>query len=145
MRFLVIIVFPFLLSLFNETNINNSDKPVMAEKIISKPAIVIAEEEWTYHSTGIASWYGPGFQGRKTANGERYNMYDMTAAHKKMKFNTMVKVTNLDNGKFVIVRINDRGPYVKGRIIDLSKTAKQKIMGNGGLCKVKLEVLKKNK
>ena len=118
----------------------------MAEKVISKSAtVIVVEDEWVYHSTGIASWYGPGFQGRKTANGERYNMYDMTAAHKKMKFNTMVKVTNLDNGKFVIVRINDRGPYVKGRIIDLSKTAKQKIMGNGGLCKVKLEVLKKNK
>ena len=73
-------------------------------------------------------------------------MYDMTAAHKKMKFNTIVKVTNLNNGKFVIVRINDRGPYIRGRIIDLSKTAKQKIMGNGGLCKVKLEILnKKNK
>ena len=143
----MLVLFPFLMY-FNEISFNDSIvTAVMAEKIISKPAIlIVAEEEWLYHSTGTASWYGPGFQGRKTANGERYNMYDMTAAHKRLKFNTIVKVTNLNNGKFVIVRINDRGPYIRGRIIDLSKTAKQKIMGKGGLCKVKLEILnKKNK
>jgi len=89
---------------------------------------------------GIASWYGPGFQGRKTANGERFNTHDLTAAHKSLPFNSMVKVTNLENGKSVIVKINDRGPYIKGRIIDLSHAAKTEI-GMGGLADVMIEVL----
>ncbi|MBK7255497.1 MAG: septal ring lytic transglycosylase RlpA family protein [Ignavibacteria bacterium] len=74
----------------------------------------------------MASWYGPGFQGRKTANGERFNTYEMTAAHKTLPFNTLIKVTNLDNGVSTVVRINDRGPFVRGRIIDLSNAAKMK-------------------
>jgi len=88
---------------------------------------------------GIASWYGPGFQGRKTANGERFNTHDFTAAHKTLPFNTILKVTNLDNEKFTVVRINDRGPYVRGRIIDLSQAAKTEI-GMGGLAKVRIEI-----
>lgn len=88
---------------------------------------------------GIASWYGPGFQGRKTANGERFNTHEMTAAHKTLPFNTLVKVTNLDNGSTVVVRINDRGPFVKGRIIDLSSAAKNEIQ-MGGLAKVRIEI-----
>ena len=66
---------------------------------------------------GEASYYGPGFHGKTTANGERFNMHALTAAHKTLPFNTRVRVVNLDNGKSVIVRINDRGPYKKGRII----------------------------
>ena len=66
---------------------------------------------------GIASWYGPDFHSKKTSNGEIYNMYDMTAAHKTLPMNTVVKVENLDNGRVIIVRINDRGPFVKGRIL----------------------------
>lgn len=88
---------------------------------------------------GIASWYGPGFQGRKTANGERFNTHDLTAAHKTLPFNTILKVTNLENDKFTIVRINDRGPFVRGRIIDLSHAAKTEI-GMGGLGRVRIEV-----
>lgn len=88
----------------------------------------------------IASWYGPGFHGRTTANGEKYNMYALTAAHKTLPFGTKVKVTNLNNKKSVIVRINDRGPFKPGRIIDLSKAANTQISCN--LCKVKLEILK---
>jgi len=76
---------------------------------------------------GIASWYGGEFHGRNTANGEVYDMYGRTAAHKTLPFGTHVKVTNLSNGKEVIVRINDRGPFVKGRIIDLSFTAAKDI------------------
>lgn len=72
---------------------------------------------------GGASWYGPRFHGRKTANGERYNQNAMTAAHRTLPTGTVVDVTNLRNGKTVRLRINDRGPYVKGRIIDLSKAA----------------------
>lgn len=72
---------------------------------------------------GLASWYGPKFHGKSTSNGERYNMYAQTAAHKTFPMNTMVKVTNTNNLKSTVVRINDRGPFVSGRIIDLSKKA----------------------
>ncbi|HMS65656.1 MAG TPA: septal ring lytic transglycosylase RlpA family protein [Ignavibacteria bacterium] len=88
---------------------------------------------------GMASWYGPGFQGRKTANGERFNTHEMTAAHKTLPFNTLLKVTNLDNGVSTVVRINDRGPFVKGRIIDLSNAAKNEIQ-MGGLAQVRIEI-----
>ncbi len=91
---------------------------------------------------GIASWYGPGFQGKKTSNKEIYNMYDMTAAHQTLPFETHVRVTNLNNGHSVIVRINDRGPFVKDRIIDLSFAAAQAIdMLNSGTAPVRLEIL----
>lgn len=73
--------------------------------------------------SGKASWYGPGFHGRKTANGERFNMYELTAAHKTLPLGTRIKVLNPANGKEVVVRINDRGPYAHGRILDLSKAA----------------------
>ena len=76
-----------------------------------------------FRETGIASWYGPGFHGKRTANGERYNMYAMTAAHKLLPMNTTVRVTNLRTGRSIHVRINDRGPFIPGRVIDLSKTA----------------------
>ena len=75
-----------------------------------------------YVEKGIASWYGRKFHGRKTSNGETYNMYDRTAAHKTLPMNTWVKVENLDNGRETKLRINDRGPFVRGRIIDLSYT-----------------------
>ncbi|MGY0399369.1 MAG: septal ring lytic transglycosylase RlpA family protein [Ostreibacterium sp.] len=80
-----------------------------------------------FQEIGMASWYGPGFNGRRTANGEIYNMYAMTAAHKTLPLGTKVQVTNLSTGKKVIVRINDRGPFHGGRIIDLSKKAAQKL------------------
>ena len=89
-----------------------------------------------------ASYYGMDFFGKRTANGETYNPYDMTAAHKTLPFGTKVKVTNLENGKKVIVRINDRGPYVEGRNIDLSiAAAKQLDMIKDGVAQVKIEVL----
>ena len=91
---------------------------------------------------GIASWYGPDFHSKKTSNGEIYNMYDMTAAHKTLPMNTVVKVENLDNGRVIIVRINDRGPFVKGRIIDLSNKAANEIdMVRKGTANVKVTVL----
>lgn len=76
---------------------------------------------------GIASWYGEKFHGRKTASGEVYNMYDMTAAHKSLPLSTHVYVKNLSNGKSVVVKVNDRGPFIEGRIIDLSYAAAQKL------------------
>jgi rare lipoprotein A len=80
-----------------------------------------------YQESGLASWYGPDFHGKRTANGERYNMEAMTAAHKILPMNTWVKVENLGNGRSEVVRINDRGPFVGDRVIDLSKAAARKL------------------
>ncbi len=80
-----------------------------------------------YKKRGIASWYGPGFQGKRAANGKRYNMYAMTAASKVLPLGSMVKVTNLRNHRSVIVKITDRGPFVGKRIIDLSYLAAKKL------------------
>jgi rare lipoprotein A len=84
-----------------------------------------------------ASWYGPGFQGRKTASGERFNTHQFTAAHKSLPFGTRVKVVNVTTGRAVVVRINDRGPFVRGRVIDLSHAA-AKAIGMTGLARVAL-------
>ena len=92
--------------------------------------------------TGVASWYGRQFHGRKTSNGETYNMYAMTAAHKTLPMNTWVMVHNLDNNRRIKVRINDRGPFVSGRIIDLSYTGAKKIGIVGpGTARVRLTAL----
>ena len=107
--------------------------------LISQVQAKTKEVSPDFVQVGEASWYGPGFQGRKTANGERFNTHEMTAAHKTLPFNTLIKVTNLHNEATVVVRINDRGPFIRGRIIDLSKAAKEEI-GMGGLAQVKLEV-----
>lgn len=93
--------------------------------------------------TGMASFYANKHNGKKTASGERYQSNKLTAAHKTLPFGTIVKVTNLSNGKTVDVRINDRGPFARGRIIDLSRSAAKKIdMINAGVTKVKLEYRK---
>lgn len=106
--------------------------------------------KWYYPTTvalgetydGIASWYGPKFHGKKTSNGETYSMYAHTAAHKTLPMNTIVRVTSKENGKSTIVRINDRGPFVAGRIIDLSNSAAQDIdMLAKGTARVRLEVI----
>ncbi|RQD57616.1 MAG: septal ring lytic transglycosylase RlpA family protein [Desulfonatronovibrio sp. MSAO_Bac4] len=89
---------------------------------------------------GVASWYGPKFHGKRTSNGEIYNMYGMTAAHRLLPMNTLVRVTNLDNGKVVDLRINDRGPFVGNRIIDLSFAAARDIeMIGPGTANVRVE------
>jgi rare lipoprotein A len=97
---------------------------------------------FSYDEIGIASWYGPGFNGKMTSNGETYDMNAMTAAHKTLPFNALVKVVDLDTGKSVIVRINDRGPFVPGRIIDLSLAA-AKALGSDkkGIARVGLKVV----
>ena len=99
-----------------------------------------AAEESKPIQTGAASWYGPGFHGKKTANGERFNTHDLTAAHKTLPFGTKVRVTNESTGKSVVVRINDRGPYAHGRVIDLSKAAAEAV-GILGVGKVALAAL----
>lgn len=94
--------------------------------------------------TGEASWYGPTFHGKTTANGERYNMLLLTAAHRTLPFGTLVKVTNLGNGKTATVRINDRGPFLKGRILDLSYAAARALGANApGVIRVRLDVIGK--
>jgi rare lipoprotein A len=91
---------------------------------------------------GKASWYGAPFHGRKASNGEVYDMYKLTAAHRTLPFGTMVRVTNLDNGKFTVVRITDRGPFVDNRVIDLSLAAAREIESVGpGVVPVRLEIL----
>lgn len=92
--------------------------------------------------SGYASYYADDFDGKQTANGEIFNMYELTAAHKEYPFNTLIRVTNLDNNKTTIVRINDRGPFIEGRIIDLSLgAAKQLDMLDAGVQEVKLEII----
>ncbi len=97
-----------------------------------------------YKETGIASWYGPDFNGHTTSNGEVYNMYGMTAAHKLLPMNTILLVSNLENGRSTIVRINDRGPFVQGRILDLSYTAAKKLdLVQSGTAKVRVTAIGK--
>lgn len=91
----------------------------------------VASRHHRHNIVGKASWYGPGFHGRKTASGERFNQHALTAAHKTLPLGSTVMVTNLINNESVIVTINDRGPYVRGRIIDLSKAAAMAISMNG--------------
>lgn len=95
-----------------------------------------------YTEEGVASWYGAPFNGRRTSNGEVYDMYQMTAAHRTLPFNAIVRVTNLGNGKQVNVRINDRGPFVANRVIDLSYSAAEAIgMVGPGTAEVRLDVV----
>jgi peptidoglycan lytic transglycosylase len=98
--------------------------------------------DYDYRETGIASWYGPNFHGNLTANGEVYNQYELTAAHRTLPMPSMVRVTNLENGRSIAVRVNDRGPFKNGRIIDLSTRAAQ-LLGfqKVGTAKVMVEVL----
>ena len=95
---------------------------------------------------GMASWYGNEYHGRTTANGETFDQWAMTAAHKKLPFGTVVRVTNKRNGKKVTVRINDRGPFVRGRIIDLSRGAADEIgMVRDGVVPVEVEILERGR
>ena len=95
-------------------------------KVLGKRYTVLASEEG-YLERGVASWYGPTFHGESTSNGEKYNMYGMTAAHKTLPLPCYARVTNLKNGKAIVVRINDRGPFVSNRLIDLSYSAALKL------------------
>jgi rare lipoprotein A len=115
---------------------------VPAETSAAKPDGVTKPEQSTgWTEQGIASWYGPRFHGRRTASGEVFNTQALTAAHKTLPFGTRVRVKSLVNGKEVVVRINDRGPFIKGRIIDLSQAAAQ-ALGLSGVKQVLIERLK---
>lgn len=135
-----------------EENITNSDyypknqyngifkigKPYTAFDITYTP-----QNYETFEEIGIASWYGKDFHGKKTANGEIYNLGDLTAAHPTLPLPSIVKITNLDNNQNQVVRVNDRGPFAKNRVIDVSeKTAEILGFKNKGTTKVKVELLR---
>ena len=134
-------------------NVSSDDKPVKAKKKVAhvqkskkvasvKKSTKVAKSSQggSSYQSGMASWYGGKFHGRKTANGETYNMNALTAAHKTLPFGTKVRVTNTRNGDSVVVRINDRGPFIAGRVIDLSRAAAGQI-GVSGVAPVKLAIL----
>ena len=99
-------------------------------------------EEFQHVETGIASWYGPGFHGKSTANGETYDQSDHTAAHRTLQMPSVVRVTNLDNGRSTVVRVNDRGPYARGRVLDVSRAAAEELdMTHTGTAHVRIEQL----
>jgi len=99
-------------------------------------------EDWKYDRTGIASWYGPNFHGKATANGEVFDQWAVSAAHKTLPMPSMVRVTNLENGRSLVVRVNDRGPFVDNRIIDMSQRAAQLLgFDKQGTAKVRVQIL----
>lgn len=124
----------------------NQRSGLLKKKIVLLAAMLVFAlpifADYIYKSEAVASYYADKFHGRTTSNGEIFNMYALTAAHKTLPFNTKVVVTNLSNGKNVTVRINDRGPFIQGREIDLSKAAAEKLdMIKSGTAKVKLTII----
>ena len=131
----------------NSQNVSRGRRPALVIALALAVVVSAACSSARYRTApggqvGIASWYGADFHGRTTSNREIYNMYDMTAAHQTLPFGTRVLVTNLDNGRTAEVRVNDRGPFVKGRIIDLSYAA-ARILGlvGPGTAPVRLDIL----
>ena len=111
--------------------------PYQIDGVTYTPAV-----DYDYDETGIASWYGPDFHGKITANGELYDMNEVTAAHRTLPMPSLVKVTNLDNGRTIVVRVNDRGPYARGRILDMSRRGAQ-LLGyeKTGTAKVRVQIM----
>lgn len=130
-------------------DLKQNDVKTNAHKPIFAPAYKVRGQTYSpmksvahFSQTGKASWYGPGFHGKKTSNGERFNMHDLTAAHRTLPLGTRIRVTNMNNGKSVIVRVNDRGPFHGNRVVDLSKGAANKLgFVQSGMTTVKLETL----
>lgn len=115
---------------------------------VGKPYVIagrtyVPRHDPNYDRTGIGSWYGPGFHGRKTANGETYDQNGFTAAHPTLPLNALVRVTNLENGRSLVLRINDRGPFVGNRIIDLSRAAADHLgYAHQGTARVRVQVVR---
>jgi rare lipoprotein A (peptidoglycan hydrolase) len=121
------------------TNAGPQNHPVQTASATAKPTTARKAKPF---QVGPASWYGKFFHGKQTASGEPYNMYEMTAAHPDLPLGTMVKVTNLHNDKAVIVRVNDRGPLIPGRIIDLSYGAAKELgFSQKGVQRVRLDIV----
>jgi rare lipoprotein A len=114
----------------------------MLAALAFSPLAAVAGGDAGFKQKGVASYYADRFHGRKTASGRRYNKQALTAAHKTLPLGTKVRVTNLKNGESVDVEINDRGPFVKGRVIDLSKEAARELrMVGSGVAQVRLEII----
>jgi rare lipoprotein A len=110
--------------------------------MIPLPVDAATSKQKPFVQTGLASWYGNNFKGHKMANGERYNPDDLTAAHRSLPLGTMVRVTRLSDSLSVVVRITNRGPFIKGRIIDLSTAAARKLdMMHSGVARVRIEIV----
>ena len=126
--------FNLLLSILILAFLSSCSTPTPPKAVV-RPALT----QWRSYQTGIASWY----RDHRTASGERFSSFKKTAAHRTLTFGTMVRVTNLRNGSSVIVRINDRGPFVRGRVIDLSHSAAKEIgLTASGIAKVRLDLVK---
>lgn len=130
-------------SVLNSANNDGNERILVEEfvpEVVKESNVNTTPVEYINRGTMKASWYGPKFHGRMTANGEIYDQMALTAAHKSLKFGTLLKVTNTKNGRSVIVRINDRGPYIEGRDLDLSKGAAIELgLLKKGVARVKIE------
>lgn len=131
-------------TLEDSQNSRETVEPTFAETeenlTATPPAADLSLIEYEDLGTMKASWYGPGFHGRQTANGERYDQMAYTVAHKSMKFGTLLKITNPKNGRSLVVRVNDRGPYIEGRELDLSKAAAHELgLIKKGVARLKVE------
>ncbi|OGU38373.1 MAG: hypothetical protein A2X61_14925 [Ignavibacteria bacterium GWB2_35_12] len=137
--YLIIFIFSYLFTIAQDTTLLEE---VVNITLYERDVVDISDlkigEDYFYTNTGTASWYGKKFHLRKTANGELFNMYEYSAAHRDLPFGTILKVSNVDNGLAVLVRINDRGPFIGNRILDLSYSSSIEI-GNTGLSKVLIE------
>lgn len=151
MRSLAKILFVLVLvALVGFTLVVNEDKviePVVTESLTENETEPVTSDrsliEFVEKGMMKASWYGPGFHGKKTANGEIYDQMSFTAAHKSLKFGTLLKITNPKNNKSIVIRINDRGPYINGRDLDLSKAAALELgFIRNGVVKIKVEEIK---
>ncbi|MDD4569707.1 MAG: septal ring lytic transglycosylase RlpA family protein [Tepidanaerobacteraceae bacterium] len=145
----MVLIFLVLFCFCGPTKGGQSDEyviPVYDSIKETEPYLPVKNHIQFTQSTGImvgkASWYGPGFHGKTTANGETFNENALTAAHKELSFGTKVLITNLNNGKSTIVTINDRGPYIEGRDIDISRAAARQVgMIDAGVVDVKMEII----
>ena len=141
--FLILVMLSLVGFTFITTNVSKANEPVKGETVpVNEEVNTNNETIVNFVDKGVmtASWYGPRFDGKITANGEVYDQSAFTAAHKELKFGTLLKLTNLRNEKSIIVRINDRGPYVSGRQLDLSKAAALSLgMVKRGVVKLKVE------
>lgn len=149
MKSLIIISFTLVIggmvgfTVLKTANTDENERVLVEEFVpetVKESTVNISPVEYINRGTMKASWYGPKFHGKLTANGEIYNQMALTAAHKSLKFGTLLKVTNPKNGRSVIVRINDRGPYIEGRDLDLSKGAAIELgLLRKGVARVKIE------
>ncbi len=122
-------------------NVGAATVPNHPQPQVKKPALKFTKAAPKAYQIGNASWYGKQFHGRTTASGEDFDMFELTAAHRKLPLGTFVKVTNLRNGKWIVVRVNDRGPYVSNRIMDLSYSAARMLSFRDGIERVRLDLI----